>query len=376
MTDPPWRWGNAPRELSLKTASADPGAALGLLRSAAPMDSLTSLQVESKRGAGLLAADLQAMAAACPNLRALSLDRAELRGPAGAVFEHLTSLELRDCTACGGGGDAVPIPGLQAPDLHHATPRLAALRVYGATSPFCAGLAAGHPSVRELKLTSLGAEDEADDGDHCADAWLWAASRMPKLEVLEAYGLARYAFDRIAPFADAVDAGGAPLLGEMDLEHELTSSVLHRVCFYLSRCAALTSLDIDFEIGEARGGLGAALASIGAAAGPRLTFLCLRGFELPSAAPGDAGRVLYALPLFSDLDELHLDFSDAISQEPHLEARVHALLAPLPALRQHCPKLASISLVLPDWAPTPGMDAAFDAWREGMCAAHPGLEFA
>ncbi|KAI8472064.1 MAG: hypothetical protein J3K34DRAFT_392565 [Monoraphidium minutum] len=329
----------------------------------------------------LIDLELRAVAAACPNLRHLSLTAAQMQRPVGAALEHLALLRLRDCTARSGGGGGPPIAGMPAPDLRRALPRLAELDLAGHTSPFCAGLFAGHPSVRELRLyAEAGAED-----DNYADAWLWAATHMPALESLETFGLCDFA--RIEPGAalEELEAGGASELDDEDARAEGAATVLHRTCFYLSRCTALTSLVFaaDAIAGQQ---LCAALACIGSAAGPRLRSLTIRGFDLPQAEC-DAERVLHALPLFPCLEELHLDMSDTREDDEFeddeeneavlpsgLEERVCELLDPLPALRQHCPELRTITLHLPDWMPPPGANDAVDGWRDYFCAAHPGLD--
>ncbi|KAI8464498.1 MAG: oxygen evolving enhancer protein 3-domain-containing protein [Monoraphidium minutum] len=410
------------RQLRLTVGGDKQKAAMELLRRVGPLDALTRLELDGNDGGWLCS--LATVTAACPALRELLLKEGQVMGVDGAVLQHLTVLDLISVDSGNGGLHPIAAPN---PELSAAAPRLARMRVAGRSWGAAVALAAGHPALRELVVEAPSMEGVGG----AVERWLWAAARAPALEDLIVTRVLPYSYGPIKPHGiDDPEPLGAELAYE-----ERAAAALHRACFYVSRCTALTSLNINV----AGPPLGAALACIGAAAGPRLRALWLRGGVLPDA-PADAARVLCALPLFPRLERLDLDLCDTLEAEgteaggaaggseaaaaggegaaveaggeaaaeaggavggaaavaaggeaaadaggeaaggeggeaaaetgggaaadaggdavPSLEARVRALLAPLPAVRALCPALTVICIGLPAWAPVYGEDAA------------------
>ncbi|KAI8470377.1 MAG: hypothetical protein J3K34DRAFT_510243 [Monoraphidium minutum] len=264
------------RTLRLQMAGDSGNTSRRLVRSAAPLFSLTSLTLDF----------------GC--LQELSLVSVLLDGATAAVFEHLTELKLSRCS------------------LWH---------FYDEDDGFviilrgCSGMGAhlwainGMTSLEKLTVHGL---DYSDCLDYCGSDEFEAGF--------------------------ASDAGGSSEDDTAEarvLEQERT---LARTRLFLRlasrRAAAFASLDLSTRDALP---VGDVLACIGASAGPRLRSLALCG-EVPQSLDAAAGA-LRALPLFPELEELQIrlwgrlsEFTNDPSVPPLLAELLRALASPLPHL--------------------------------------------
>ena len=267
---------------------------------------------------------LAAAASRCPQLLQLSLQGFDLAATAGnaagATLAHLTRLELRDCQIPGSD------PALKLASL---MPRLEVLECGGDRRRGCGKAAAGHPALRELRL-SLQWMDEDDDDDANSPAdWCSALSTLPRLSDLRLS-----VFGELAGEADTVyywcDPSGVKFAAES-----------------LRGCVELTRLDFSALVYPR---LHDMLAMVGAAAGRRLEWLRLKFAPLKEGVLADEAREFWALllhyPCLKHL-EVQLDLtvpSDSKSppEAPAMDEALTAMLRTLEVVLPHCPALDEV----------------------------------
>jgi hypothetical protein len=297
--------------------------------------------------------DLDALAAACPGLRELSLHIPDFHGwPAAAVLPHVTLLKMPGARLG---------PGSRAPDLPKLAPWLQALAWE------CAGQHSRWrwPEMEDARrmaaalhahkaLTSL---DIAAPLGEELNGWISHAARLPALSSL-----------RCTLRSD--NHGYAHLPADA---HGIIC-----VAARLAECKALTSLKFGVVVNmttENTMPIGRVLAAVAAAAPGRLRELELGGCALPEGAAEHASLAaptLAALPLMPGLERLTLRFPEAQALN---DAVLSAIVAPLAGARQHCRSPSELRLALhkahlEEWG---GEVTA--ACRARLCAANPGLSF-
>ncbi|KAI8474834.1 MAG: hypothetical protein J3K34DRAFT_490834 [Monoraphidium minutum] len=355
------------RELWLGAA---PGTAathlVGVLsRHGARLSHLTKLELacgedDDEPTSELPGAAFAALAAACPRLADLKLRGPRLIGPdappGAAAAAQLTRLEL----ASWGSGD---IAGLC---LKRAAPALRVLVVVEQWQA-AASSADGHPTLEELVVKGMG------DGDWGSNVnFEWASHAAPRVTALErppprvAFRVNHHVLDRCTRDGGIGEDEDVDEEEALRLRDEWREAVL---CFPASWICVR-------RLEQALGGLYEPLFNVlpqlaGMRGNGPLEELTLAGCVAWTQA--DAGRVLWCLPMFRNLEALTL----ALVPRPRWhtfnlgDAVVAALLAPLGPLRAAAPAagraLPALTLTLPAQARATGAACA------ALMAAHPGL---
>ena len=291
--------------------------------------------------------DARAVAAACPELVHLHLERFVLQGSwEGVVRPQLTSLEVITCrvelqlmAAVEEEDHLAAWAG--APLLHAAAPHLAALDTLDSGPLVAAALL----DRRLTALTSLAldADHFGLHGDGSGDGPRETGYAMHKVE-------------RLAPPMLYIRLLNPRALGDGDFgaaaarhSQSLLSWLFGRAVGWSAR-GALQTLTIQLpSVPVPVHLLLPALAPLGG------SLVCLHLYGCVIGPQPSCARALRCLPVFTALEMLHIQLSSS-DMTGITDGSLRALVAPLTSLASHAPELRRVFVQLP-------------LWFEGMCAA-------
>jgi hypothetical protein len=289
--------------------------------------------------------DIDALSAACPGLRELSLHAPHFHGwPAAAVLPHVTLLKMP-----GAWGDP--------PALRRLAPGLRALTWE----------CSGHGPMQMAKTlhehTALTSLDIAGKG-YELDEWVSQAAYLPALSSLTCTMGTCGGYDESpADFHGIVRTAGRLA------ENESLTCLKFRVAEWNFTSTPRNAWAV------AALPAGRALAAVAAAAPGGLRELELGGCALPEGAAEDASlaaATLAGLPLLAGLERLTLVFPEAQALN---DAVLAAIVGPLAGARKQCNSLRELRFALTTAHCEEWGGAVTAACRARLCAANPGLSF-